>query len=134
MANIEITNIDNRTSRMHVKTFADDTFTAASAVYADGTVLARNTATGKLVPYASAGLNGADTPVTVLTYEIDATGAAGDKPVRVPVDAEFNRDLLIEHGVGLVKDQANPWKVYDSLQDYNISSVSVSEENILDNQ
>lgn len=97
------------------------TFTAADT-FARGTILARLTADGKVVPFASGGAGGAGVPVGVLTYEV-ANTAAGDVAIRMLVKGEVNRNRLIidadGHGNNITP------AIMDLLRDLGITPVDV---------
>lgn len=132
MANITIENVDLGNVVLDSGVFRDDVITFAGAdVLAEGTILARTTATGKLGIYAIGGAGGLGVPVAVLTYEVTATGA-GDVPVRALVSGKVREELLIVDADG---DGSNITPaILDQLRNVSIVPVSVTELNVLDNQ
>lgn len=85
-------------------------------------------ADGDLVIFATDGAGGAQIPLTVLTYEATATGAA-DVAARVPARGRVRREKLVIDAGGTVTDA-----IVDQLRDYGIVAESVTELNIYDNQ
>ena len=132
MSNINITNIDLGNVILSDAEFDDDVIAFAGADdLAEGTILARTTATGKLGIYATDGAGGLDEPVAVLTYPVSATGE-GDVPVRVLVAGKVRKERLIIDADG---DDSNITKaIEDELRGVSIIPVNVDELNILDNQ
>ena len=133
MSNITITNNDNGSVILEGGTFRDELLTFAGAdVLAEGTILARDSVSGKLVIFVKGGVtNENGIPKAVLTYEVTATGA-GDVPVRAFEGGKVRKERLIidADGDGSNVDAA----VLDQLRDYGIESVDVQELGILDNQ
>lgn len=88
-------------------------------------------ADGNLVPYATAGVGGAQIPIEVLTYEL-VTTAGGDFPVRPMVSGEVKKERLVidgsAAGVGITD------AILDQLRDYGIVATDFTELNKLDNQ
>jgi hypothetical protein len=73
----------------------DETLTAAIKTYPVGTLLARDTATKKLVPYVKGGTtNGNGIINSVLTAELVAS-ASQDYNVSVMIAGQVDKDLLI---------------------------------------
>jgi hypothetical protein len=73
----------------------DETLTATIKTYPAGTLLARNTATLKLVPYVKGGTtNGNGIINSVLSAELVAS-AAQDYNVSVMIAGQVDKDLLI---------------------------------------
>jgi hypothetical protein len=69
--------------------------TGNSATWPKGTLLARNTSTTKMVPYADSGSNGVTEPVAVLPYAVTFTAAtASGKVERVIVAGRVNKSNL----------------------------------------
>lgn len=129
--NIRITNNDVGNVILSDAKFADDTLTdpAAPKTYAEGTILARNTASQKLVPFEPAGAGGNEIPITVLTYEIVEDAGGADIPVRVPQSGNMRREKLVIDAGGTVTQA-----MVDQLRNVSIIALSVKELNILDNQ
>lgn len=88
-------------------------------------------ANGDLVPYAIAGAGGAQVPLAILTYEVEATGA-GDIPARVGVSGKYRKNKLIIDADGDGSNITNA--VMDQLRVYGLVPVDVTELNIQDNQ
>lgn len=108
------------------------TFTAAGAnTYKKGTILARDTATNKLVVYVKGGVtNGNGIPLTVLMSEHVATGA-GDIQVRGMTDGVVREDHLVIFADG---DASNVDHVErDGLRNFNIDVMKVTDNSVLDN-
>lgn len=74
------------------------TFAGAGTVL-KGTLLARRSDTGKIVPFAVGGATGTGTIIGVLTYDVAASGA-GDVAFRMLVGGDVNRNRLIIHADG----------------------------------
>lgn len=68
-----------------------DTLTAGENL-AEYSVLARVTATGKLVECDNAAVDGSENPVGILIYAVDATAA--DKDCQMYVSGQFNKSLV----------------------------------------
>lgn len=115
--------------------FADDTLTvAATTTLSAGTILARDSVTGKLIAFVKGGsTNGNGIPKTVLTYDVtNSTGAPADFAVRVPTAGTARLDKLIIAADG---DNSNVDKaVIDQLRDYSVITVDNDELSVLDNQ
>lgn len=78
--------------------FRDDVFTAAGAnTYPAGTVLARLTASSKLVVWVSGGSAGAEIPTALLRDELITTGS-GDTNIRPVISGEARLDQVTEFG------------------------------------
>lgn len=106
------------------------TFAAAGTVKA-GTILARSSATGKLVPYATAGADGASVVKYVAGYDIVAT-AAGDVPVRLPQGGEVVFERLIISADGDNSNITNA--IRDALRAQGFVPCDVEQLARLDNQ
>jgi len=107
------------------------TFAGAGTVL-EGTILARDNVSLKLVPYVKGGaVNENGIPKAVVTYDIVAAGA-GDESIRAMVSGVVRKELLIidADGDGSNIDNA----VLDELRDYTLISIDVQELNIQDNQ
>ena len=133
MANLTITNQDFGSVILKEGQFRDDelTFTGAD-VYAAGTILARDTATGKYIAFVKGGsTNGNGIPKAVLTYSVTATGA-GDITIRDMVSGSVRKARLIIDADG---DATNvDFAVIDALRDFTLVTIDVTELNDLDNQ
>ena len=113
--------------------FVDDTLTFTGAdTYVEGTILARDSVSKKLIAFVKGGSTNEDgIPKTVLTYDVVATGA-GDKPIRRMTDGKVRKERLVIDADG---DDSNvDLVVRDQLQDYSIQAIDVQELNIQDNQ
>lgn len=133
MADPIITNVDIGSVIMEGGEFADDLLTFAGAgTVLEGTILARDSVSGNLVPYVKGGVaNENGIPKTVVTYDVVAAGA-GDVPVRVLQSGVVRLPRLVIDADG---DASNIDKVViDELRDYAVVSVDTTELNILDNQ
>lgn len=130
MADPVITNIDNRTVLIQDAQFNDEVITFAGAdTFAEGTVMARITATDKVVPWDSGGAAGTEIPKGVLTFDLVATGA-GDVSARMLVGGVVREELLLEDGVGTANiDKA----LLDKLRDFGIIALSSVELGGFDN-
>lgn len=88
-------------------------------------------ANGKLIPFAIAGVGGAQIPKTVLTYDVTAAGA-GDEAIRSMISGQVRKEKLIIDADG---DGSNITDaILDELRNYGITPVNVDELNIPDNQ
>lgn len=113
--------------------FRDDLLTFADAgTVKEGTILARDNNSLKLVPYVKGGsTNGNGTPIAVLTYDVTATGS-GDVPIRSMVRGSVRAQRLVIDADG---DDSNVDAVVrDQLRDYSLVPIDGQELNILDNQ
>ncbi|MCP4444730.1 MAG: head decoration protein [Myxococcales bacterium] len=133
MANLTITEVDCGSVIFEKGAFRDEllTFAAAATVLA-GTILARDSSTGKMVPFVKGGsTNENGIPKAVLTYEVEAT-AAGDVPISNMVSGSVRAGRLVIDADG---DATNiDAVVMDQMRDYMTVAVDVQELNILDNQ
>ena len=133
MANLTIENNDVGSVLIHGESWEDDLLTfAGAATVLDGTILARDSVSLKLVPFVKGGTtNGNGIPKVVITYDVVAAGA-GDEAVRVLIGGRVRANKLIITADG---DASNiDAAVLDQLRDYNIAAENVSELNIPDNQ
>lgn len=133
MANLTTNNIDNGNVILKDAEFSDELLTfAGAATVLEGTILARDSVSLKLVPFVKGGAtNENGIPKAVATYDITAAGA-GDEPCRAMVSGLVRTERLIidADGDGSNIDAA----VLDGLRNYKIAAVSVDELGILDNQ
>lgn len=132
ITNVDLGNVLLKSSQIGFQ--ADQLTIPANTVYAEGTILARDSSTGMLIAFVKGGsTNDNGVPKTVLTYEAaNATGAPVQTPVRVPVTAKVRKQLLIIVADG---DATNVDKaVEDQLRDYGIHPVDVQDLSTLDNQ
>lgn len=133
MSNITVTNNDLGSSVLQSGEFRDELLTFAGAgTIAEGTILARDSVSLKLVPFVKGGVtNENGIPKAVVTYDVTATGA-GDIPIRAGISGEYRKERLIIDADG---DDSNiDAKVIDQLRDYGLTPVNVTELAILDNQ
>lgn len=132
MANITITNNDLGSVVKEHGDYRDDTLTFTAAdTYVAGTILARSSATLKLIAFVKGGVtNENGIPKTVLTQDVTVT-AAGDVKVRVPQSGKFIKSRLVidADGNSTNVDAA----VVDQLRDYGLEVVNATELNIYDN-
>lgn len=132
MSNKTITNIDLGHVVMERVASADEllTFGGADTVLA-GTILARDSLSGLLVPYVKDGsTNENGIPKAVLTYEVTAEGA-GNIAVRALVAGKVNRNRLVIHADG---DASNIDETeLDGLRDFGIVAEDVSQLGRYDN-
>ncbi len=112
--------------------FRDELLTFAGAgTVVEGTILARNTASGKLVPFEIGGAGGNEIPKAILTYDVTAAGA-GDEAIRAGVSGGYRKERLIVDADG---DGSNITDaILDQLRDYGLVAIDVEELAILDNQ
>lgn len=133
MADPVITNIDLGSYRHSYNKEQPDTLTLAGAdTIAKGTILARDSVSGKLVLFVKGGAtNENGIPKAILAEEITVTGA-GDSSVRVTISGNVKKPYLIIDADG---DDSNiDAVVKDQLSDYGITVLEVTEHGILDNQ
>ena len=133
MANLTITNNDLGNVILKDAQFRDELLTLAGADdIAEGTILARDSVSLKLVLYVKGGsTNENGIPKAVLTYDASIAGA-GDLPVRAMESGEVRAERLIIDADGDASNIDNA--VLDQLRDYKIIAVDVDELNIVDNQ
>lgn len=133
MATLDITNIDLGGVILEDPSFDDETVTFAGAdTFAAGTILARDTVSGKLVLYAVGGsTNGNGVPCAVLTYQLVRAGA-GDLPARVLVGGKVKRQRLVVDAAG--NDSTITQAVKDLLRARGIIAVETKQLSKLDNQ
>ena len=133
MANSTITNVDLGSVIFKDAEFRDDLLTfAGAATVVEGTILARDSVSLKLVPFVKGGVtNENGIPKAVLTYDVTAAGA-GDESIRDMVSGTIRAGRLIINADG---DNSNvDAAVLDQLRDYSLVTIDVQELNILDNQ
>lgn len=133
MANIRIEKVDTGSVGLGGGQFRDNLLTfAGAATVAEGTILARDSVSGKLVPFVKGGTTNEDgIPKAVLTYDVTAAGA-GDESVRAMVSGDVRKERLIINADG---DGSNvDTAVLDQLRDFGLVAVDVNELGGLDNQ
>lgn len=109
--------------------YDDFTATATGAeTWPVGAVLARVSASGKLVRFAPAGSGGAETPFAVLDAETVFTGA-GDKPIRPLISGRVRRGKLTDAAGAALTAAA-----VAQLRDFTIIAQPVTQLSIQDNQ
>ena len=127
-----VTNNDNRGVWIRDAVFDDDTFLATGAItLTKGTILARETASGKLKAFVKGGAGGLEIPTAVLDEDLVATGA-GDVPCRPLIKAflRFEKLIIVADG-----DNSNiDATVRDQLRDYGLIVQDVTEMTSYDNQ
>ena len=103
---------------------------AATDFVAGDTATLTVVANGKMVPYAIAGLGGAQSPTAVLTYDVTAAGA-GDVAIRAMISGGVVKERLIISADG---DGSNITDaILDQLRDFTIVSEKVEELSQFDN-
>jgi len=134
MTNLTITNNQLSNVVFRDADFEDDLLTFAGAgTELEGTILARDSVSLKLVPFVVSGVvNENGIPKAVLTFDVTAIGA-GDEAIRALVSGKVREQLLIISAVGIPGSGITN-DIKDQLRDYNITALSVAELNILDNQ
>ena len=133
MPNITVENVDIGNVILQNAEFRDDVLTFAGAdTFVAGTILARDSVSGNLVPFVKGGAtNENGIPKAILTYDVEAAGA-GDVPVRVGVSGHYRKERLVIDADGDASNVDNV--VIDQLRDYSLVPLDVDELNILDNQ
>lgn len=116
--------VANAVHRQEILTFA------GADEFVIGTILARDSGTGKLVPFVVGGGTGSGAPVAVLPYTVSATGA-GDKVISALVGGQVRKDKLV------IEDAADLSTLtivhIESLRDYGIIVVDNLDSSVLDN-
>lgn len=133
MSNLVITNVDIGSVILQDGQFNNELLTFAGAgTVLEGTILARDSVSLKLVPFVKGGsTNQNGIPKAVITYDVVAAGA-GDEAVRDMVTGSVRAERLIIDADG---DNSNvDAAVLDQLRDYSLVTIDVQELNILDNQ
>jgi len=132
MGNLTITALDYGSIILQGGEFKDDLLTLGGAVTVlEGTILARDSVSLKLVPFVKGGAtNENGIPKAVLTYPITSTGA-GDVPVRALIAGEVREERLVIDADGDNSNVDN--KVLDQLRAYGITPASVTDLGLADN-
>lgn len=134
MANSKIQNIDRGSLELGDAVYRDEllTFGGADTLLA-GTLLARHSTSGKLIPYVKTDTptNGNNVPKAVLPYEVSAT-AAGDVPIRALVAGKVKRERLVVDADG--DDSSLTDAILDELRDFGIVAIDTQQLSQLDNQ
>ena len=131
MANLTTT--DNVIPQFHLDDalFDNETFTAGGAnTYPKGLMLARLTATSKLVPYVTAQSDGSEFPIAVLTNALTTTGS-GDTDLRAMIKGTVRKDKLLVWTGG--SPVAPTVLEVDLLRDFGITAQEDRELLALDN-
>ena len=131
--NMTVTNCDTGNVILGNTQFDDGllTFSGAGTVKS-GTLLARDSVSGKFVPFVKGGTtNGNGIVKAIMTYDVTATGA-GDKSIRPAIAGEFRKERLIiaADGNATNVDAA----VLDAMRDYGLVAISVKQLAAYDNQ
>lgn len=133
MSDPTITNIDIGNIFVRDIEIRDDILTFAGAgTVLEGTILARDSSTDKLIPFVKGGTTDDDgIPKAVISYPVTASGSV-DVTVRVVVSGTVRKERLVIDADG---DSSNiDSVVVDELRDYSITAIDVLELGILDNQ
>jgi len=133
MTNLVITNNDLGSVVLKQGEFKDELLTfAGAATVVEGTILARDSVSLKLVPFVKGGsTNENGIPKCIITYDVTATGA-GDEPVRIMNGGvvRFERLVIDADGDNSNVDAA----VMDQMRDYAQITVDVRQVSYQDNQ
>jgi hypothetical protein len=130
MSNITITNIDLGSVELRDGEFEDGLLTFGGAgTVVEGTILARNVAGDKLVPYVKDAVDATGIPVAVMQYEVEAAGA-GDVSVKPLIKGVVKTERLIISSGG---DQIVDAGVQDALRDFSIVCLSTEQLANIDN-
>lgn len=130
---LTITNVDQGNVVLDSATFKDEALTfAAGGTVVAGTILARDSVSGKLVPFVKGGItNQNGIPKAVVTYDVTAAGV-GDVQIRSLEAGRVRAERLVINADG---DATNvDAAVLDQLRDYSIVAVNVEQLGTLDNQ
>ncbi len=125
MPNLTITNVDVGSVILRGGEFDDQTLTVAGGAYPrnikEGTLLARDSVSGKMVVYAIGGTtNGNGVPKAILTYDVEVT-VAGDVPIRNMLTGVVRGPRLVVDADG---DASNITDIIlDVLRDYSINTL-----------
>tara|TARA_R110000772_G_scaffold268728_1_gene398237 strand:+ start:6531 stop:6932 length:402 start_codon:yes stop_codon:yes gene_type:complete len=133
MANSTITNVDIGNVVLQDADFRDELLTfGGAATVLEGTILARDSVSGKLVPFVKGGAtNENGIPKAIVTYDVVGAGA-GDVAIRAGVAGKYRKERLVIDADG---DASNVDDVViDQLRDYGLVPIDVQELGILDNQ
>ena len=127
---MEVTNIDVASIVLKDGEFRDEllTFTGGDT-YVKGTILARDSATGKLVAFDPDDVGEVDHEVAkaVLTYDVTASGA-GDVAIRALVKGVVDASrLVIDDGAAVTAAHL------DQLRDYGITPIDAAQLARIDN-
>jgi hypothetical protein len=133
MANLTVTNNDLGNVIRANALFRDDLLTfAGAATVVEGTILARDSVSLKLVPFVKGGsTNENGIPKAIITYDVVAAGA-GDETVRAGVEGSYIKRRLVIDADGDDSNVDNA--VIDQLRDYGLVPIDEEDLSILDNQ
>ena len=134
MADPIITNVDIGNILVRNAEFADDIFEfTGAATILEGTILARDSVTEKLIPFVKGGAtNDNGIPKAIISYQISATGAVASFAIRALISGTVRKERLVIDADG---DDSNIDSVVrDQLRDYAQIALDVQELGILDNQ
>lgn len=130
---MQVTNIDLGSVVLNNAQYSDDllTFAGAGTVKA-GTILARDSASKKLIPFVKGGTtNENGIPKAIITYSVTAS-EAGDLSVNILLGGQIRKEKLVIAADG---DDSNVDAVItDQLRSYGITSFNVSSLTSFDNQ
>jgi hypothetical protein len=131
--NMAVTKNDLGSVVMRDPIFKDEPLTFSSAgTVLGGTILARDSSTGKMIPYVKGGsTNDNGVPKAVLTYEVTAT-SAGDVHTRVAIGGVFNKSRIVINADGDNSNVDNT--VLDAMRLYGLYAETVQDISVLDNQ
>jgi hypothetical protein len=133
MANIVVTNVVTGEVVLRNGEWSDNVVTLGAGItLLKGTLLARETATQKLLPYVKGGDPTVDgTPTAVITYEFTSV-AAGDYTIRPAIKGTLSFEKLV---IAVDGDNSNIDQVVrDELRTYALPVVDVRDLTELDNQ
>ena len=109
--------------------FEDETLTATGAeTWPAGAVLARVTASGKLVRLDTGGADGSEVPLAMLTVPVEFA-AAGDRVERPAIAGRVRRGDLVDAADAALSDED-----IDTLRSYGVIAQVTNELTQLDNQ
>lgn len=131
--NMTVTNVDLGNVILQDAKFRDELLTfGAGGTVKEGTILARDSVSGNLVPFVVGGAtNENGIPKAIVTYDVTAT-VAGDVAIRAGVAGGYRKERLVIDADG---DDSNITDaILDQLRDYGLVPVNVAELGILDNQ
>lgn len=135
MSNPTITNIDQGQVVITGRQYQDDSLYMAGAgphTVKAGTILARDSVSGKLVPFVKGGsTNENGIPKALIAYEA-TKAASGDIRVRALIDGDILADKLIIHADG-DGHEVNA-AIIDALRNYGLVALAATELQTADNQ
>jgi len=126
MPNMTCVDIDVGSVGMGCEVYRDELITFGGAgTLLKGCLLARSTATLKLIPYVKGGAsNGNGVVCAVLTYAVTAAGA-GDIKARVLIKGEVNKGRLVINADGTAANIDGT--VIDLMRDVGITPIEVQQ-------